>query len=84
LDLPEDACVRWTSFNSKIDAYQGELVNKEAFTHAFVDQRSIADGYRYENIASVLDVVVATAIAMRQRDIAKVYTDRLEDRLAYF
>jgi hypothetical protein len=81
LDLPFDACVRWTSFSHKIGEYHGELINKESYARAFLDQRRLLDSYRYDNIAAVLDSIVAAAIAMREHDVAESYTDLYEDRL---
>ncbi|KYK50418.1 hypothetical protein A1D31_20130 [Bradyrhizobium liaoningense] len=81
LDLPPDACVRWTSFSHKIGEYQGELINKERYASAFLDQRYKLDGYRYDKIAAVLELITASAIAMRERSTAEVYAALYEDRL---
>jgi hypothetical protein len=81
LNLPLDACVRWTSFSDKIGEYQGELINKERYARAFLDQKRILDGYRYDNIAAILDLIVDAAVAMRERSIAETYADLYEDRL---
>lgn len=81
LDLPLDACVRWTSFSHKIEEYQGELINKEGYARAFLDQRRSMGNYRYDNIAAVLDLIVGAAIAMRERCMAETYADLYEDRL---
>jgi hypothetical protein len=81
LDLPADACVRWTSFSHKIGEYQGELINKERYASAFLDQRYKLDGYRYDKIDAVLELIVASAIAMRERSTAEVYAELYEDRL---
>lgn len=81
LDLPQDACVRWSSFNSKINAYQGELINKESYTRTFLDQRSVISGYRYDNITAVLNLIVEAAIRMRERSMVETYAELYEDRL---
>jgi HEPN/Toprim N-terminal domain 1 len=81
LDLPSDACVRWTSFSNKIEEYQGELINKETYARAFLDQRRILDSYRYDNIAAVLDLIVSAAIAMREQSMAETYADLYEGQL---
>jgi hypothetical protein len=82
LDLPQEARVRWSSFNSKINAYQGKLINKERYARAFLEQRGRVANYRYENIIAVLDQIVATAIAMREQAIAVSYAHTLKERLA--
>jgi hypothetical protein len=45
LDLPPDASVRWSSYNARIGAYQGELVEKERYARAFLDQRGRSTGF---------------------------------------
>lgn len=82
LDLPSDACVRWSSFNSRIGAYQGELINKEAYARSFLDQRRVAQGYRYANIAAVLNMIVATAANMRERSMTQTNANLYEGPLA--
>jgi hypothetical protein len=34
--------VRWTSFNEEFDAYQGELLHKEIYTHRFLEAKKRA------------------------------------------
>lgn len=66
LDLPKDACVRWSSYNDKADAYQGELLHKERYARRFLRQRTQDPDYRYDRIAMVLDLLVENATAMRE------------------
>jgi hypothetical protein len=67
LDLPADACVRWTSFVDKADCYQGELIGKDRHKKRFLDQRTREDRYGYSKLSRVLDVIVAAAVDMRER-----------------
>ncbi|MPZ40150.1 MAG: hypothetical protein GEU95_19260 [Rhizobiales bacterium] len=82
LQLPAEAQVRWTSFNSKLRAYQGELVNKSTVARNFLDQRSKMKDYDYEKILVVLNTIVKTAIMMRELVMAKAYDEEFEDRLS--
>jgi hypothetical protein len=45
LDLGKRPVVRWTSFNSKTDSYQGELINKTRYMRDFLRQRGRVEGY---------------------------------------
>jgi hypothetical protein len=81
LDLPSDAVVRWSSYNARIGAYQGELVEKERHARAFLDQRGRSTAYRFDNIASVLDVIVRTATDMREKLMADTFADVYGDRM---
>lgn len=81
LDLPVDAVVRWSSYNTKIGAYQGELLDKEKYTRAFLDQRARSATYRFENIEALLDLIVSTATDRREKLMAETYADLYGDRL---
>jgi HEPN/Toprim N-terminal domain 1 len=81
LDLPADAAVRWSSYNAKIGAYQGELVGKEKYARAFLDLRARSTAYRFDNIAAVLDVIVRTATDMREKLMAETFADLYRGRL---
>ena len=81
LELPSDAVVRWSIYNAKIGAYQGELVEKERYARAFFDQRARSTAYRFDNIASVLDLIVRTATDMREKLMAETYADLYSHRL---
>jgi hypothetical protein len=75
LDLPLDACVRWTSFLDKAGCYQGELIGKDLHKKRFLDQRAREDGYDYTKLGRVLDEIVAAAIAMRERVALKGFAN---------
>ena len=38
-------CVRWTSYNPNTECYQGELMEKERYTKAFLELRTVSQGY---------------------------------------
>jgi hypothetical protein len=48
LDLGKRPVVRWTSFNSKTDSYQGELINKTRYMRDFLRQRGRVEGYELQ------------------------------------
>ena len=53
--------MRWTSYNRKPDAYQGELEGKTRYARAFLDQRSRQEDYDYTKLEQVLDVLIGAA-----------------------
>jgi hypothetical protein len=65
LDLDAAACVRWSSYNPNIDAYQGELLSKGRYAKQLLEQRARVDGYNYEKIERILDIIVAAAVDIR-------------------
>ena len=42
-----EPCVRWTSYNSSIDLYQGALIAKERYTKRFLESRPLPPGLRH-------------------------------------
>ena len=48
-------CVRWTSYNSNIDSYQGELIVKERYTKQFVESRHLPPDYHKSRLELLLD-----------------------------
>lgn len=81
LDLPKDACVRWSSYNDRADAYQGELICKERYARRFLRQRTKEPDYQYDKIALVLDLLVENATAMRETLTMAHYIAEYEHRL---
>jgi hypothetical protein len=81
LQLPPDACVRWSNFVSPVDAYQGALINKTGYMREFLDQRTRTAGYDYSKIEAVLDMVVDAAVHMREKIMEEVFAERVENRL---
>jgi hypothetical protein len=66
LDLGALPLVRWTSFYSKTDTYQGELINKDGYMRRFLDQRERIDDYDYSRIEAVLEMIVSNCVQMRE------------------
>ncbi|HME25079.1 MAG TPA: HEPN/Toprim-associated domain-containing protein [Acetobacteraceae bacterium] len=66
LDLGNRPIVRWTSFNSRADTYQGELIDKTRYMREFLDQRGPAAGYDYSRIEAVLDMIITNCIRMSE------------------
>ena len=48
-------CVRWTSYNSNIDSYQGELIAKERYTKQFLESRHLPPDYDKSRLELLLD-----------------------------
>ncbi len=71
LDLGDNPLVRWTSFNTKAGAYQGELIDKTEYMRSFLDQRELLPGYAYNRIQRVLDMIVAACMTMREAQMNK-------------
>jgi hypothetical protein len=42
--------IRWTSFNSDLGLYQGELLNKEQYTRAFFENSSKDRTYNFQKL----------------------------------
>lgn len=75
-DLPAGAGVRWSNYNSKAGAYQGELIGKTSYMRKFLDQRTRQPGYDYTKLVSVIETIVQAAIGMRET-IAEQELDEL-------
>ncbi|OZB18870.1 MAG: hypothetical protein B7X53_02020 [Hyphomonas sp. 34-62-18] len=61
LDLTAEATapaeVAWTSYNKELDVYQGELLNKGAYTKTFLKHAASIKGYDMSGVAAVLDMI---------------------------
>ncbi len=71
LNLDVKACVRWSSYNQNIDTYQGELLSKSKYAKQFLNQRSCRDGYSYEKIERILDLIVAATVDIRSKMLSE-------------
>ena len=79
MDLDGEPCIRWNSYNAKIDAYQGELIGKDRYMRTFLNQRERDDGYDYGKITSVLDMIITNCVRMREAGLDKELDDQPED-----
>lgn len=50
-------CVRWTSYNKTLDAYQGELIDKGKYTKQFLKLNEDDDKYDFEKLKFLLDYI---------------------------
>ncbi|HEY0256574.1 MAG TPA: hypothetical protein VGC39_03945, partial [Candidatus Methylacidiphilales bacterium] len=75
LDLHPDALVRWTSFNDRIDRYQGELINKTHFAREFLSQRKRLADYDYSGIEAVLEEAIESCIAIQRKALRHLLDD---------
>lgn len=75
LDLGSAPLVRWTSFNSRLDRYQGELIDKERFAREFLEQRQRILGYDYSRLEAMLDMIVDACVTMREAVLIKSLTN---------
>ncbi len=65
LDLTKDMSgmptVRWTSYNQKLDSYQGELINKEDYTKKFLESSTTKYKYGYSKLTHLIQTILAEA-----------------------
>ena len=66
LDLGPEPVVRWSSFNEALSRYQGALINKDKYKHAFLAQDLKQPGYDYSKLQAILDLVVLHCVGMRE------------------
>ena len=50
--------VRWTSYNRKIEAYQGELEKKEEYTKSFLKSDLKAENYNTQKIELLIQSII--------------------------
>jgi hypothetical protein len=56
--------VRWTSYNDRLQCYQGTLVGKESYTRRFLELQRVEPGYNFQHLARVLDMVIRECVIM--------------------
>lgn len=52
-----ESCIRWTSYNKSLDAYQGELIDKDRYTRKFLKFNHNNDNYDYEKLKFLIDFI---------------------------
>jgi hypothetical protein len=57
-------CIRWTSYNREVSAYQGELMNKDIYKRRFLELRFKETGYDFSKLDALLDAVVAECVSI--------------------
>ena len=66
LDVGDDPLVRWKSYVSDLDAYQGEIVGKREHMNRFLKEVG-SSTYNTSKIEYVLDEIVRVCAAMSER-----------------
>lgn len=61
---PPDPHVRWTSYNKQLDAYQGELVDKELYAKRFLSLRGRPADYDLSGLEIVLTTLEDTCAGL--------------------
>ncbi len=56
------ACVRWTSYNSNMQCYQGELIGKEKYVKDFLQQPALPPDYDCSKLNLLLDHVYSAIV----------------------
>ncbi len=56
-DADPQPCVRWTSYNKNLGAYQGELIGKERYTKKFLKLTGEDSQYNHEKLKFLLDFI---------------------------
>lgn len=68
LDIPLDAAIRWTNYNSSINGYHGALINKDEHKKKFLDQNYLTSGYNFQKIKAVLDMLIEAACKISSKE----------------
>ncbi len=71
LDLPENAAVRWNNYNSRMKAYQGELIKKTDYMRKFLSQRKKSSNYNYLKIEAVLDMIITECAKIQEIEVRR-------------
>lgn len=79
LQLNSESQVRWKNYNSSLDCYQGELIEKDAYKKKFLAQRMRLDGYDYSKIEKLLGLILENCIKMKEKHL----TDDLDNHRAF-
>ena len=69
-DLPEDACIRWISYDEKLKAYQGcfDTSNKKSYYSKFLNAINDPNAlYNYEMLEFLWKEIIKTAIKMNEK-----------------
>src|SRR5258708_18801920 len=60
----EQPGVRWTTYNQKLDCYQGELIQKAKYAKQFLQLRTVKEDYDFSGLNAVLDTIVAECLSI--------------------
>jgi hypothetical protein len=56
--------IRWTSYNEKLQCYQGALLGKESYTRRFLNLSRVEPGYNFGHLAYVLEMIIKECASM--------------------
>lgn len=73
VETPTPAEVAWTSYKKEMDIYQGELLNKEAYTKTFLRRATSIEGYDMSGVTVVLDMIYSECCKIAE--MAQVNSD---------
>lgn len=63
----EEPRIRWTSYNQKIDSYQGELLNKNLYTKQFLSLKNKDVNYDFSKLEILLDSIISECIIIASK-----------------
>ncbi|MGA2437489.1 MAG: HEPN/Toprim-associated domain-containing protein [Acidobacteriaceae bacterium] len=56
--------VRWTSYNSHLNCYQGELINKDERARRFLKRGRRTSGYDFSSLATLWDFIISRCLEL--------------------
>jgi hypothetical protein len=71
LQLDDNACIRWSSFNANLNTYQGALINKDRYKNGFLSQQYRVENYDYKKIEAVLDMIFHACVVMKELQLTE-------------
>ncbi|MFZ6681215.1 HEPN/Toprim-associated domain-containing protein [Undibacterium sp. Tian12W] len=64
LDLPENACVRWSNYNEALGVYQGALEHKDKYKKEFLSLNGRVESYDYQKLECILDAIIEVCVSI--------------------
>ena len=61
-DNTSEAVVRWTSYNSRTETYQGELEHKSSYMKTFLREKELRSDYDYSKLTLALDHIASACV----------------------
>jgi hypothetical protein len=71
LDIGSSPSFRWSNYNWKLGRYQGELISKDDYKRAFLDQTKLTPEYSYTKLREVLAMLKRQAVEMNEARLMK-------------
>lgn len=79
LDIPEDAFIRWVSYDEKLKKYQGcfDTNSKKKYYNKFISEiKNIETEYDYSMLTFLWDEIIKTAVQMSEKSLSSLYHTR--------